>query len=226
MSKTDTVYAVLQRRIVTGEYVPGFRLVIDALSRELGVSPIPVREAIRRLEAEGWVRHQPNVGSEVAGIDDQEYAEIMTVLARMEGWVTGEASRHLTPEDLETLSQLAHQMSQALELSHLERYGELNRRFHERIRQRCPNRFLAEMVSRTWARLDTVRRNIFVSVPERARQSLQDHYQIIQSLREHAPARVLETLVEEHQLRTRDAYLAHVGAAPVASGSAAPREER
>lgn len=212
MSKTDDVYGTVKERIVAGVYGAGYRLVIDALSRELGVSPIPVREAIRRLEAEGLVRHPPHVSAEVVGIDDVQYTEILTVLARLEGWVTAEASRHLDAADVAELSDLAHAMSRALDQSQLEPYARLNRAFHDKIRTKCPNRFLAEMVERTWNRLDQVRHNVFVLVPERARQSLQDHYQIIQSLREHAPPRVLEALVEDHQMRTLDAYLTYVAA--------------
>ena len=210
MSKTDAVYATLKERIGAGLYSPGYRLVIDALSRELGVSPIPVREAIRRLQAEGWVRHRANIGAEVAGLKEGEYAEIMQVLARLEGWVTSTASTFLSGDDLAELSRIAHAMSEALDLNQLDQYAQLNRQFHGRIAQACPNRFLVEMVDRTWSRLDRVRRNIFLAVPQRARESLQEHYHIIQSLREHAPPHVLESLVEQHQLRARDAYLAYL----------------
>lgn len=209
LSKTDIVYNTLRQRIAAGDYSPGFRLVIDALSRDLGVSPIPVREALRRLQAEGMVRHRPNIGAEVTGIDDGEYAEIVTVLARLEAWVTSSASPLIGPADLADLSAIAHEMSQVLDQSQLGRYAELDRIFHARIRQYCPNRFLATMADRTWNRLDQVRRNIFVLVPDRARESLQDHYQIIQSLREKAPQGVLEALMENHQLKSRDAYLAY-----------------
>ena len=61
-SKQERVYVVLRGRLFDGTYGPGHRLVIDALARELEVSPMPVREAIRRLEAEGLVDYQRNQG--------------------------------------------------------------------------------------------------------------------------------------------------------------------
>lgn len=210
-TKTDVVYSTIKERIESGDYTPGYRLVIDALARELGLSPIPVREAIRRLEAEGLVRHSPHVSAEVTGIDPSQYAEILTVLARLEGWVTSAASPSLTSDDIAGLSNIAHEMNRALDENHLERYARLNRDFHTKIREKCPNQFLKETVEHTWSLLDRVRHNIFVLVPARARDSLQDHYQIIQSLREHAPSKVLEALVEQHQLRTLEAYLAYLG---------------
>ena len=78
-NKHEQAYRVLRERIVNGVYVPGYRLVIDALALELGVSAVPIREAIRRLEAEGWVVYRPNTGAQVASIDVAQYeADIST----------------------------------------------------------------------------------------------------------------------------------------------------
>ena len=52
-NKHEQAYSIIRERIFNGTYVPGYRLVIDGLARELGISPVPIREAIRRLEAEG-----------------------------------------------------------------------------------------------------------------------------------------------------------------------------
>ncbi len=206
MSKTDDVYQVLRQRILSGELVAGFRLVIDALARELGVSPMPVREAIRRLEAQGLVDFQPNVGAQVSCIDEETYEEVLSVRARMEGWATALAAPYLTAEDLETLRTVTRQMDEALGQADLLAYGELNRQFHAAILRRCPNRYLVEQIHACSIRLDRVRSNIFTLVPERARDSLQDHYHILQSLAEHAPDQVVERFVEEHELKTLESY--------------------
>ncbi|MCY0864841.1 MAG: GntR family transcriptional regulator, partial [Sulfobacillus sp.] len=173
MSKTDVVYQELRRRILSGELVAGYRLVIDQLSREFGVSAIPVREAIRRLEAESLVDYHPNVGAQVSRIDEDTYEEVLTVLARLEGWATALAAPRLTGEDIERLRAIAAEMDAALERADLPRYGELNRAFHQTIRTRCPNRYLIELIEDSAAKLDRVRFNMFVLVPERARASLQ-----------------------------------------------------
>jgi len=68
-SKQEYAYAAIRRRILDGAYPPGHRLVIRTLADELGVSSVPVREAIRRLEAEGRVVHRHNAGSRVAPVD-------------------------------------------------------------------------------------------------------------------------------------------------------------
>lgn len=69
VSKQEYVYDAIRRRILDGVYAPGYRLVIDALADDLGVSAAPVREAIRRLEAEGRVVHRHNAGSRVAPVE-------------------------------------------------------------------------------------------------------------------------------------------------------------
>jgi DNA-binding transcriptional regulator YhcF (GntR family) len=62
-------------------------LVIEAIAEELGISPIPVREAIRRLEPEGWVKHRPHIGPEVAPIVAEDWLQALEVMSVLEGRV-------------------------------------------------------------------------------------------------------------------------------------------
>ena len=66
LTKQERVYRAIRERILSGAYGPGYRVVIDALAEEFGVSALPVREAIWRLEAEGLVVYRPNAGAQVA----------------------------------------------------------------------------------------------------------------------------------------------------------------
>ena len=72
-SKSQQAYAAVKARIVEGTYTPGYRLVLAKIAEDLGFSVVPVREAIRRLEAEGLVKFERNVGATVSGIDPTEY---------------------------------------------------------------------------------------------------------------------------------------------------------
>ena len=69
VTKQERVYQAIRERILSGAYGPGYRVVIDALAEEFEVSGLPVREAIRRLEAEGLVIYRPNAGAQVAPAD-------------------------------------------------------------------------------------------------------------------------------------------------------------
>jgi len=107
VNKQERTYTVLRDRIHSGAFGPQARLNIDALARELGVSAIPVREALRRLEAEGWVRFQPNVGAIVAPLDATTWEQQMVAVAILEGAATAAAAPHLRPADFARVAALA-----------------------------------------------------------------------------------------------------------------------
>ena len=92
VTKQERVYQAIRERILSGAYGPGYRVVIDALAEEFEVSGLPVREAIRRLEAEGLVIYRPNAGAQVAPADPALFDEEMTVLAVLEGYATALAA--------------------------------------------------------------------------------------------------------------------------------------
>ncbi len=75
-SKHERAYQLIRSRILDGSYAPGERLVIDALAGEFGISPVPVREAIRRLEAEGRIVYRYNSGARVALTDARRHLRI------------------------------------------------------------------------------------------------------------------------------------------------------
>ena len=99
-SKADFAYSLLKQRILDGASEPGDRLVIEQLAREIDVSVVPVREAIRRLEAEGYVTYTRNIGATVASIDMARYPETVEALAILEGAATGLATPHITGADI------------------------------------------------------------------------------------------------------------------------------
>ena len=72
-SKSEQAYAWVRSRIISRAFVPGYRLVLGAIAGELDMSVVPVREAIRRLEAEGLVTFERNIGAHVALVDESEY---------------------------------------------------------------------------------------------------------------------------------------------------------
>ena len=125
-SKQEWTYSVLRGRIVNGTYAEGHRLVIDTIARELEVSPMPVREAIRRLEAEGWVHYERNHGASVRPLDDDTWAEGMTAVGVLDGYVTAIAAPHLTAADFDGLREANERMRAALDELDPERVSEAN----------------------------------------------------------------------------------------------------
>ncbi len=205
-NKQEKAYGVLRKRIMDGTYVPGFRLNIDALVREFGVSKVPIREAIRRLEAEGWIVTQRNMSPQVAQIDLSLWEKQMSILALLEGYATALATDFLGQGEYTQLWQINANMQQMLHEFDISTYNRLNRTFHTIIYDRCPNTPLVEMLQQTWDRLDAIRHSVFLFLPERGWASINEHMQLIRMLEQHASFDEIEHEARMHKLRTRDAY--------------------
>ncbi len=212
-NKQERTYTLLRRRIIDGTYASGYRLNIDALARELGVSKVPIREAIRRLEAEGWVVSNRNASPQVAQIDLSQWESSMTILALLEGYATALAAEHLRESDYQKLWQINEDMQQALRDFDIPTFNRLNRVFHSTIYMRCPNGALVELLQQTWDKLDTIRSSVFLFLPERGRASIDEHVQMIQLCQQHAPFAEIEQAARLHKLRTREAYQQRVNKA-------------
>src|SRR5215211_802613 len=129
-TKQQRVYDTLRERILNGAYGPGFRLVIDAVAAELGVSTVPVREAIRRLEAEGLVIYRPNIGAQVAPAEPELFEDELSVLALLEGYATAGAAPHLTDADIARLRETTDLMVSAMDRMDPLAFGLHNQEFH------------------------------------------------------------------------------------------------
>src|ERR1700716_3445945 len=112
-NKHERAYRLIRERIEAGIYQPGQRLVIDALARDLDMSQVPIREAIRRLQAEGWITYRHNSGPEVANIGLEQWQATMEVLAVLEGYATALAAPAVSAEEVARLRELAQAMRAA-----------------------------------------------------------------------------------------------------------------
>jgi DNA-binding GntR family transcriptional regulator len=204
VNKQERTYEILRDRIHNGAYPPMARLNIDALAREFGVSPIPVREALRRLEAQGWVQFKPNAGAIVSPVDATSWEQAMVALAILEGAATAEAQRHLRKSDFTRLRKIAATMESQDDPV---RFGQLNRRLHQAIVARCGNAWLLDLLSQTHDRLDRVRSTMFAYLPERTAEATREHARLIELLESGDPAEV-ERYARWHKLQTVEAYRA------------------
>ena len=95
-SKSQRAYTWIKERISQQEFTPGYRLVLSSLSDDLQMSVVPVREAVRQLEAEGLVTFERNVGARVSMVDDSQYRYSMQALSILEGAATALSARALS----------------------------------------------------------------------------------------------------------------------------------
>jgi DNA-binding GntR family transcriptional regulator len=207
LNKHERAYRLIRERIESGIYQPGQRLVIDALARDLDMSQVPIREAMRRLQAEGWVTYRHNSGPEIANIGLEQWQSTMEVLAVLEGYATALAAPQLRKADLKLLRQHLAGMQRAIERFDLLAFSESNRAFHAAIYQRCPNPVLVERISETQAQLDAMRGTLFPSVPQRGADSLGEHRELVELLDTRASFETIERSAREHKLHFLEAAL-------------------
>ncbi|MGX5696287.1 GntR family transcriptional regulator [Agromyces soli] len=206
-SKAQRAYRFIRERIDDGRYVPGFRLVLGTIARELDVSVVPVREAIRLLEAEGLVTFERNVGAQVALIHEAEYLHTMQTLALVEGAATALAAPAITPERIAEARAINERMRQGLEAFDPHRFTVLNLEFHTVLFEECPNPHILDLVHRGWNRLKVLRDSSFSFVPGRAAESVEEHERILQLIERGAEPLEIELAARRHRTATLDAVL-------------------
>lgn len=209
LSKSEQAYRLIRSRIDSGQYVPGYRLVLSPIANELKMSVVPVREAIRRLEAEGFVTFELNVGAQVALIKETEYQHTMETLALVEGAATALAAKEVTEDQLRRATEINERMRESLENFDPQKFTELNLEFHSVLFETCPNPHILDLVHRGWNRMKVLRDSSFSFVPGRAKESVEEHAQILKLIAEQASSVELELAAREHRLQTLRAVLSH-----------------
>ncbi|WP_309710415.1 GntR family transcriptional regulator [Pseudolysinimonas sp.] len=211
-SKSQLAYAWIKSNIANGTYVSGYRLVLGSIARELNISVVPVREAIRLLESEGLVTFERNVGAQVALIDEDEYVNTMQTLSIVEGAATALSARQIGPDEIARARDINDRMKSTLTDFHPHQFTDLNLEFHSVLFEGCPNPHLLDLVHRGWARLRVLRDSSFSFVPGRAAESVREHDEILDLIAAGAPALDIELAARVHRIRTLDAVVAYQAA--------------
>lgn len=222
-SKSQQAYTAVKARIVDGADPPGHRLVLAKIADDLGVSVVPVREAIRRLEAEGLVTFQRNIGATVAGIDPTEYLYTMQTLSLVEGAATALSAPLIGAADIARARAVNEELRACLQHFDPLRFTRLNQDFHAILFGRCPNPHILDLVHRGWNRLASLRSSTFRFVPGRARASVEEHENLLTLIESGADADAVERAARAHRSATLDAYLAHAGTHEHTPGQAQER---
>lgn len=207
-TKTDAVYKALREHIVNGDLESGTRLIQKQIAAELGVSEIPVREAIRQLQAEGLVVVTPHSGAEVASFRPEEIEEALAIRGVLEGFAARTAVRRIAPEMLAELRCILDDMERCVETDDKARYETLNREFHTKLYSLSPYPRLQKMIKEIWYGAERSR-SVFKLAPDRLHPSHQEHLAILEALVKGDEARV-EELVRLHRSNASRALLESV----------------
>lgn len=176
------VYEALRNRILSGQLLPRERVVASRLAKELGVSEIPVREAIKRLEAEQLVTLIPNSGAVVANMSSVLVRELFDIRASLEGLAGRTACSHLTPADFSQLQEHLNRMEAAQQKGAYIEASRYNRAFHWVIYEASPYDYLKKLIRDLMQRTERGRA-LFALVPGYYERQVADHQEILARLR-------------------------------------------
>jgi len=166
----------LRRSILTNRRKPGDRLIEDRLSEELGVSRIPIREALRSLAAEGLVDVQPRRGASVAEVSPEVARDLVEVRATLEGLNARLAARHHDPAIVEELRQVLEQGNSAARSQNVDDLVRLNGEFHDKLGQAGRNSILGDIMRTLRERTSLV---FAANSARRAQQDWDEHSKIL-----------------------------------------------
>jgi DNA-binding GntR family transcriptional regulator len=136
----------IRERVLSGEFEPGERLPEERLSLELGVSRMPVREALRALAAEGLVSIEPRRGASVTAYTDSQVQELVEVRATLEGLNARLAAKRHDPKQIAGLKRIVEASSRITEKSELAEIQGHNELFHAAVEDIAANSVLMGIV--------------------------------------------------------------------------------
>lgn len=181
----------IRRRIFSGRLRPGTKIDQDALARELGISRLPVREALITLDHEGVVEHVARRGAYVARLTREDIRDHYRVFGLVSGLAAERAAKNIGPASLQALVDIADRMDSTVDRAEQER---LNFEFHRRINYASDSRRLISILG-TLAR--TVSHGFYEAHEGWPGKAQEDHRQILTALTARAGSRVRRA-VEKH----------------------------
>lgn len=203
------VYGAMKHAISAAAYAPGDHLAEARISRELGVSRTPVREAIRRLEAEGWLEVLPNRGARVKQWSTRDVEEIFEARALIEPFLAGQAARRIGDAELTELQALAEAMRDIAAAGApedvTEAWHSANKRFHETITAAAGNTRLAASLN-ALKEMPLVKWTFISYDPQDRERSVRHHFELVQALRARDP-QWAESLMRCHILAAQASVL-------------------
>jgi DNA-binding GntR family transcriptional regulator len=204
-SKNEVVYELLHRSIIHGEYRPGERMVIDELAGKLGVSQIPIREALRQLEADGFVTIEPYVGATVTPISADFIFEIFALLETMEVVCSRTAGRCMSEAEMATLAELVRAMDSTV--NEPDRWAEQNKKFHLLICDYSRTGLIKGMMRKVFDHWDRLRSHYIKDVLEHRILAAQEEHRQIMAAFQARDIDKVEQLIRAHNQNALASYI-------------------
>jgi DNA-binding GntR family transcriptional regulator len=206
MTKEEYVARFVREAIVAGRLLPGERIRQQVLADDLGVSPTPVREALRRLVTEGWLVLNPHVGVSVAEADHAGIDEMYHLREMLESDLAAEAARQITPEELAIIREVHTRFKRATRAHDHAAAREANFQFHILVWQAANAPLTVSILNSLWAQMPW---GPMSTVKGREHRTVVEHTEVVDALIGHDPERARRALSDHVNSGRRDFFQAY-----------------
>lgn len=188
------VVRILRDAIIQGKFKPGERLIQDELAKTLGVSRMPIREAFKQLESEGYVTLEPHKGAVVKEFSIQELEEIYLLRSKLEPLAVKESLKLMNEETILELEKFHEQMKTS---SSTHEFVEYNIKFHHSLIKDCKLEKLNSIIQSLWTGFPQQTPHL---LPDELQSSIAEHEKILEAIKEGNMDEAC-SLVEQHIVR-------------------------
>lgn len=192
----ELVLEAIRTAIMNGTLQPRERLMELQLAEELGVSRTPIREALRKLELEGFIVMVPRKGAYVADLSFKDIADVFEIRAALEGLAAGLAAERITEDELDSMERLLVGKQEAITQGDIDKLVEVDTSFHELLYKASRNARLATIISNLREQIQRFRLTS-LSFPGRNKESLKEHKQLVEAIQAR-DSQLARQLAQEH----------------------------
>jgi DNA-binding GntR family transcriptional regulator len=192
----ELVLDAIRSAIMSGILQPRERLMEIQMADELGVSRTPIREALRKLELEGFIVMVPRKGAYVADLSFKDIADVFEIRAALEGLAAGLAAERITEEELEVMERLLVEKQEAITNNDIGKLVEVDTKFHEMLYKASRNERLSSIISNLREQIQRFRLTS-LSFPGRMKESLEEHKKIVEAIQSR-DIQIARHLAQEH----------------------------
>jgi len=209
----DWVIASLREAILGGYFEPGEKLDQDLIAEELGVSRTPVREALKKLESEGFIKVRPHYGAFIVEVSRQDISDVYEIRGLLEPEITRRVTPVIPESVFDELERSLTETQAQFEAGDITKNFESDVFFHETISGFVENKLLKEVLDGLTNRISMVRRFVQLQPGPHFLEFLREHRAILQAMRQRDPEKAAERMrshLEHSSLRIQE--LAEQGA--------------
>lgn len=192
----ELVLEAIREAIINGTLKPRERLMEIQLAEELGVSRTPIREALRKLEIEGFIVMVPRKGAYVADLSFKDIADVFEIRSALEGLAAELAAERITDEELDEMERLLIEKAEAIAANDIDKLVIVDTKFHEAIYKASRNERLTPIISNLREQIQRYRATT-LAYPGRMKESLDEHRAIVEALQSR-DAQLSRQLAEQH----------------------------